>query len=54
MLGEKQQVELNTWRKSATVEERRLAALEMIADQLAFIDARLFQIQGMIRFPRAG
>lgn len=45
MLDERRQTELKEWRKNASIEERQLAALEMIADQLAFIDARLFQIQ---------
>lgn len=50
MLDEKRQQELKEWRDGAQLEDRKLAALEMIADQLAFIDARLFQIQGTIRF----
>lgn len=52
MLDEKRQVELKDWRENARVEDRQLAALEMIADQLAFIDMRLFQIQGILQFKK--
>jgi hypothetical protein len=45
MLDTKRQIELKAWRESAQIEDRKLAALEMIADQLAFIDMRLFNIQ---------
>lgn len=52
MLSEPQQTTLKLWRQNAGVEDRRLAALEMIADQLAAIDGRLFQIQGLVRFKK--
>ena len=49
MLSEERQKELKEWRTSASHEDRKLAALEMIADQLSFIDHRLFQIQATIQ-----
>ncbi len=50
MLDEKRQSEVKEWRENAEIEERQIAALEMIADQLAFIDSRLFQIHGTLKF----
>lgn len=45
MLTIEQQKALKEKRGTMNIEERQVAALEMIADQLAFIDSRLFQIQ---------
>lgn len=45
MLDERQQKALKEKRAEMSIEERHIAALEMIADQLAFIDMRLFNIQ---------
>lgn len=49
MLSNEQQKAVQDRRNAMDLNERKVAALEQIADQLAFIDARLFQIQNQGR-----